>query len=82
MGLLEWQAHEGGPFPTVAAGFSLTATSARSGGSVTKLCTGPGLTPGLGVVTLPDLRVTAPPGRGGLPRDEVDRWPMRPFVRL
>jgi type I restriction enzyme R subunit len=32
MGLLGWQAHEGGPFPTVAAGFSLTATSKRSRG--------------------------------------------------
>ena len=42
MGLLGWQAHEGGPFPTVAAGFSLTATPKGSGGSVTKLCAGPG----------------------------------------
>jgi hypothetical protein len=41
MGLLGWLAHEGGPFLTVAAGFSLTVTSVRSGGSVTKLYAGP-----------------------------------------
>jgi hypothetical protein len=41
MGLLRWEAHEGGPFPTVAAGFSLTATSKRWRVSVTKLCAGP-----------------------------------------
>lgn len=40
MGLLGWQAHEGGPSPTAAAGFSLTAASKRLRISVTKLCAG------------------------------------------
>ena len=41
MGLLRREAHEGGPFPRVAAGFSLTATSKWSRVSVTKLCARP-----------------------------------------